>query len=212
EIPTALNAHSILADPSNRFVFVPHTGPNAIYQFRFDVATGRLIPGDPPRVEPEPSRGPRHAKFHPALPVAYVINESGSTVTAYRFDAQAGTLTPFQELPTLPPDYTANNSTADLHLTPDGRFLYGSNRGHNSIAAYRVDPTTGDLELIDCFETEATPRSFAIDRTGRFLYAAGQGSGRVAAYRIDPDTGELLRFATYDVGPQPTWIELLAVE
>jgi 6-phosphogluconolactonase len=211
EVPTAPNAHAILPDRSNGFVFVPHTGPNAIYQFRFDEETGRLTPNQPPTVQPPEGRGPRHARFHPDLPVVYVINETASTVTAYRFDPATGTLAEFQEMPTLPADHTGDNSTADLHLTPDGAVLYGSNRGHDSLVAYRIDRATGRLYLVDWFETERTPRSFAIDPGGRFLYVAGQGSGNVAGYRIDRQTGRLARFATFAVGDDPTWIEIVTL-
>lgn len=213
EFDTAVNAHSIMTDPSNRFVFVPHTGPNAIYQFRFDAQTGRLEPNNPPIVSPPDGTAPRHHRYHPRLDVVYFINEAHSSVSAFRFDPGSGTLTQIQNISTLPADrQQGGNSTADLHLTPDGRFLYGSNRGHNSIAAYSVDQTSGQLTLIDWFETEQTPRSFALDTTGQFLYVAGQGSGNVAAYRIDPATGRLARFATYEAGPAPTWIEVIALD
>lgn len=212
EIRTGANAHSIMTDPSNRFALVPHTGANAIEQFRFDAETGRLSPNTPPRVEAGVGRGPRHHRYHPTLPIVYAINETGSSITAYRFDPEAGTLAELQEVPTLPGGYTETNSTADLHLTPDGSYLYGSNRGHDSLVAYRVDPSSGLLEVIGWFDTEQIPRSFAIDRRGRHLYVAGQGSGNVAGYRIDPASGRLTRFATYEVGEAPTWIELLALE
>jgi 6-phosphogluconolactonase len=117
-----------------------------------------------------------------------------------------------QTISTVPAGYTGDGSTADLHLTPDGRFLYGSNRGNNTLAAFSVDPGTGTLVLIDFFATEATPRSFAIDPTGNFLYAAGQASGRVAAHRIDRASGRLTRIATYSVGPAPAWVEVIAVD
>jgi 6-phosphogluconolactonase len=212
EIVTALNAHSIMPDPSNRFVLVPHTGPNAIYRFAFDAETGTLTAADPALVHPPAGREPRHHRYHPLLPIVYVINEAGSSITVYRFDPDRGTLDEIQDVPTIPGDYSGANSTADLHTTPDGRFLYGSNRGHDSLAAYRVDPATGRLDFIDWFETEPTPRSFAIDPGGRFLYAAGQGSGNVAAYEIHPDSGGLTRFATFSVGPAPTWIELVELD
>jgi 6-phosphogluconolactonase len=212
EVYTALNAHAILADPTNQYVFVPHTEPNAIYNFLFDAETGRLSPNVPPVVRPPDGRGPRHARFHPVLPVAYFTNELSSTVSAYRFEATRGALTEFQEMPALPADFSDDNTTADLHLTPDGRFLYASNRGHDSIVGYRVDPETGRLDFIDWFEAEPRPRSFAIDLTGRFLYVAGQDSGNVASYRIDPSTGRLARIATYEVGSAPTWIEVVAID
>ncbi|MDH3584336.1 MAG: lactonase family protein [Phycisphaerae bacterium] len=208
-VPTAEKAHSVLLHPDNRFAFVPHTGPNQIFQFTFDASKGRLSPAAPAVVTAPEGAGPRHYCYHPVLDVVYFVNELGSSVTAYGLDADAGTLTALQTLPTLPDNFTERNSCADVHITPDGRYLYASNRGHNSLAAYAVDGDTGRLTFIDRFETEAIPREFAIDTTGRFLYAAGQKSGRLAAYRIDPATGRLNRFATYDVGRGPAWVTVI---
>jgi 6-phosphogluconolactonase len=212
EVMTGRLPHSVLPDPSNRFLFVPHTQANAVYQLRFDAETGTLERNTPAVVTPPDGMWPRHLRFHPQLDVAYVINESHSSITAYHFDPEKGTLREFQNISTLPNDYEGRNTTADLHLTPDGSFLYGSNRGHDSIVAFLVDRSTGHLALVDWFETEARPRSFALDKTGRFLYVAGRGSNRVAAYAIDRETARLTRFATYEVGPEPTWIEVLALD
>ena len=210
-VTTDRNAHAIYTDASNRFAFVPHTGPSAIYQFQFDDQAGRLTPNDPPIVIASNRAGPRHYHYHPALNVVYFINELDSTITAYHFDPQRGTLAEFQNVSTLPADFTAKNTCAQLHMTPDGRFLYGSNRGHDSIAAFAVDPATGALSPIGRFATEKRPRGFSLDATGRWLFAAGQDTGRLAVYRIDPQTGALTRTATYDIGPDPTWVQLVTL-
>jgi len=210
-IDTDRNAHAILTDRSNRFAFVPHTGPSAIYQFRFDENTGKLSPNEPPvLIEPD-GAGPRHVRFHPGKNILYGINELNSTITAYHFNPSSGTLRSFQNIDTLPDDFEGRNTCAEIHLSPDGRFLYGSNRGHNSLAAYAVDPETGRLTFIDRFETEAIPRGFDIDETGRYLYAAGQDSDRLAAYAIDPKTGRLTRIGTYDIGARSQWVQVVPV-
>jgi 6-phosphogluconolactonase (cycloisomerase 2 family) len=202
---TAEKAHCIRLDRLNWHAFVPHTGPERIYQFNFDRQTGELTPNDQPFVETPAGSGPRHLWFHPKLDVAYVDNEQGSSVTVYDFDFNAGTLRPRDTLSTHPDDFTGNNTNADLEVTPDGRFLYVSNRGHDSIAAFSVSTDDGALAFLGTFPTEQTPRSFNIDPTGRYLYAAGQKSNRLAAYHIRPD-GKLLQFAGYETGTSPAWV------
>jgi 6-phosphogluconolactonase len=203
---TEKNAHAMRSDPSNRFAYVPCRTGETIHQFRFDETSGRFSPNEPDRITTPASTGPRHLAFHPRLAVAYVVNEFGNSVTACHLDGTRGTLTPFQTLSTLPPNFTARSSGADVHLTPDGRFLYASNRGHESIAGYSVDQKSGELTGIGHFPTEKTPRSFAIDKDGRFLFAGGQGSGNIAAYRINPADGTLTQFAVYKAGRSPAWI------
>ncbi len=205
-ISTGQNAHAIQTDPSNRYLFIScRTGEN-IHQFKFNPATGQLTPNTPDRVTTKPKTGPRHFIFHTGLNAVYVVNEFNSTVTAYRLNPPTGTLSPFQNLSTLPREYTEANATADIHLTPDNRFLYASNRGHDSIAGFSVDPVTGALASVGQFAAEKTPRGFDIDPTGRFLYAGGQGSGKLAAYQIDSGTGQLTRIGTYGVGNNPVWV------
>jgi len=150
--------------------------------------------------------GPRHLAFHQSLNIVYFANEFGSSVTAYRLNQAVGSLSKFQTLSSLPADFAGTNTGADIHLTPDGRFLYVSNRGHESIAAFSVDTITGALTSLGQFVTEKTPRSFAVDPSGKFLYAGGQGSGKIAAYRINRQSGQLAHFATYDAGKNPVWI------
>lgn len=207
-IDTAKNAHAIVPDRTNRFVFVPHTGPNAIFQFKFDVRTGRLSANAPARLETPKGTEPRHLAFHPSKPIAYIDNERGSSVTACALE-ETGTLRPLQTVSTLPKDFRGENSCAEVKVHPTGRWVYVSNRGHDSIAGFALDGD-GKLTARGQTATEKTPRSFEIDPSGNYLFAAGEGSGKVAGYRIDPRTGALTRLATYEVGKMP-WC-VLAVE
>ena len=205
-IPTDEKAHAILTDRSNRFAFVPHTGPNAIYHFTFDPRTGNLTPHErQPILQTPDNSGPRHLWFHPTKSVAYVSDEQGSSVSVYNMDSKSGMLNPIQTLSSLPAGYRERNSTADIEVDPSGRFVYIANRGHDSLAAYRVEGS-GELALIGHAATEQTPRSFNIEPSGRFLIAAGQGSGKLAVFAIDSDKGTLSRRATYVAGKQPWWV------
>ncbi len=211
-LSTAGHAHCILLDRSNRFVFVPHTLPaNAIHQFRFDQSSGALTPGAVPKVTPEKPSGPRHILFHPEKPVVYTSDEDGSTASAYRFDPDAGSLAAFQTLSTLPEGYRGENNCAQIHIAPSGRFLYVSNRGHDSIACFSIDDATGALTAIGHQPTEEKPRAFNVDPTGNFLFAAGLETGRLAAYRIAPGSGRLSPLETYAVGEGPMWVHFLSL-
>src|SRR5438445_1179748 len=205
-LATAMGAHAIQTDPSNQFAFVPHiarfndnvleplresTGPNAIWQLKFDAQTGRLTPNTPLRVEPATRLGPRHYCFHPTLPVVYFSNEQACSVTAYRLAPATGTLTAMQTLTTLPEGFTARNTCSQIHLTASGQFLYVGNRGHNSLAGFAVDAATGQLRALGHVATEAVPSAFGLDPTGQFVFAAGTASGRLASYRINGETGAL---------------------
>lgn len=201
---TAEKAHCIRMDHMNWYVYVPHTGPERIYQFAFNHQSGQLTPLDPPFIETPEGYGPRHIWFHPRLYRAWVDNEQGSSVTTYDLDIDEGILKPGDTVSTLPDDFTGNNSNADLEVTPDGRLLYVSNRGHDSIAGFAIDDE-GTLTPLGTFPTEKTPRSFNIDPAGRHLYAAGQASHRLAAYHI-LDSGQLLHFETHDTGKSPAWV------
>lgn len=209
--PTAEHAHCIQTDRSNRFAFVPHTlAPNVIFQFRFDEKTGALSPNTPPTVSGEAGAGPRHYVFHPMQDWVYVSNENGSSVTAYRFDPDRGTLSAFQTLSTLPAAWEGKNTCAQIHVHPSGRYLYVSNRGHDSIACFAVDEDTGELTELGQRSTEPVPRVFGLDPGGKFLYVAGQASGRLAAYRIDPETGLLDPHQVYAAGERPMWVKVLS--
>jgi 6-phosphogluconolactonase len=213
---TAPGAHAILTDPSNRFAFVPHIarqqdnvleppknipGPNFIAQFRFDAATGRLSPNG--KLEPNKPIGPRHYCFHPTLDIVYFSDEQGCSVTAYRVDRAAGTLSVVETTPSLPAGVTVRNTCSQIYLTPSARFLYVGNRGHNSIAGFAVDPATGRLTPAGHAPTEAVPTAFGLDSTGTFLFAAGTASGRLASYWIDGETGALAPLDIYTVGKRP---------
>jgi len=208
-VETAPKAHAIVPDPSNRFVFVPHTGPNKIFQFAFNQKHGRLTPNSVPTVTTPVEDEPRHIAFHPELDFAYVDNEKGNSVTTFEFDPVKGTLKAVQTLSTVPEGFTEQSHCADIEITPSGKFVYASNRGHDSIAGFAIDAKTGLMTSIGQFATEKTPRSFNVDPSGKFLYSGGQGNGKLAAYRIDQETGRLERFATYDVGPGIGWVQVV---
>jgi 6-phosphogluconolactonase len=208
-LETATGAHAMQTDPSNKFAFVPHiagNGPNAIFQFRFDENTGHLTPNSPPRVEPKEHLGPRHFCFHPSQDILYFSNEQGCSVTGYRLDTGTGTLSAFQTITTLPAGYTERNTCSQIQIAASGKFLYAPNRGHNSIAGFSVDPSTGRLTAIGHVSTEPVPAAFSLDPEGKFLFAAGNQSGRLAAYRINGETGDLTPLETYAVGRRPMWV------
>jgi 6-phosphogluconolactonase (cycloisomerase 2 family) len=208
-LATADKAHAIVPAPSNRFVFVPHTGPDAIFQFLFDASKGRLTANSPAKLTTPKGTGPRHLLFHPSRPLAYVANEQGSSVTAYALDPKGGTLRPLQTVSTLPGGFRRTNACAEIRVHPSGKFLYVSNRGHDSIAAFTLDDD-GKVSVIGQEPTEKTPRSFDLDPSGKFLFAAGESSGKLAVYAIDSNSGRLKKRETYEVGKRP-WC-VLAVD
>ncbi|MBX6320424.1 MAG: lactonase family protein [Rhodospirillaceae bacterium] len=186
------HAHCIHASPDNRFVFVADLGIDRLVCYRFDGASGELASAGQPTLALKPGSGPRHFVFHPGGRLAYLINELSSTIAALRYDPQHGAFALIEEVPALPPDHAGESHCADIQITPDGRFLYGSNRGHDSIVIHAVDPDSGRLTLVGHQPTLGrTPRSFAIDPSGRFLLAANQNSDSVVVFRIDPATGAL---------------------
>jgi 6-phosphogluconolactonase len=201
--------HLIITDPANRFVFVPCKGGPFVAQLRLDAATGRLSPNNPERVASAPGSGPRHMDFHPNRKFAYVINELDLTMSAYAYDSDAGLLRELQTLPTLPKGAaTTDNSAADVHVHPSGNFLYGSNRGHNSIVIYRLDPSTGRMTLLG-HETRAIkrPRNFHIDPSGSLMLVANQDDASVTVFRIDQNRGTLDQLgAPVPVGANPSFV------
>jgi 6-phosphogluconolactonase len=184
------HAHSVNLSADNRFAFVADLGLDKILIYRFDAAAGRLTPNDPPFVASSPGAGPRHFAFHPNGRWAYVIEEISSTITALGYSPERGTLRPLQTVSTLPEGFSGSNTTAEVQVHPSGKFVYGSNRGHDSIAAFAVDLESGKLRPIGHASTRGkTPRNFAIDPTGTWLLAANQDTDNVAVLRIDPKTG-----------------------
>ena len=204
---TAPHAHCIQTDPGNRFVYVPHTVPsNRILQFAFDEVGGTLSPLAAPQAKVEDGAGPRHYCFHPTRDMVCVSNEQGSSVTAYALDPTTGDLSSVQTLSMLPTGYEGRNAPAQIHIHPSGRFLYASNRGHDSIACFALDEGTGQMRSLGQQPTEPSPRAFNLDPSGTYLYAAGQGSGRLAGYRIDEREGTLTPTETISVGENPMWV------
>ena len=203
-VTTAEHAHALQTDPSNRFAYVPHVMPaNHIAQFEFDAANGVLTPNRAAgQITPEGPVGPRHFVFHPHQNIVYADNEQGGSVTAYDLDPVTGALSALQTVSTLPPDYSDDNLCAQIHIHPTGRFLYVSNRGHDSIACFAIE-ATGRLQPRGHRLTEKTPRAFNLDPVGNFLYVAGLDSGRLAAYHIDPAQGTLHPRDVYGVGARP---------
>jgi 6-phosphogluconolactonase len=188
----APHAHSINLDVANRFAFVADLGLDQVFVYRFDADKGSLVKNDPPSVTLTPKSGPRHFAFHPSGRHAYVINELANTITAMKYDADHGTLKPVQTISTLPEGYKKPTWTAEVQVHPSGKFLYGSNRGHNSIAIFTINDKSGELTPAGHQASGIkTPRNFGIDPTGKFLLVANQDGDSILVFRIDPKTGAL---------------------
>jgi len=203
------NAHSIRADAANRYVLAPTLGNDLVNQFKFDAATGMLAPNTPPSVHVKEKAGPRHFVFHPNSRFVYVIGELDASVYAFDYDASTGQLKEKQTVSALPPDFQGKPSAADLHITPDGRFLYGSERTSSTLAGFQVDPTHGTLSPIGSVPTEKQPRGFNIDAFGRYLLAVGQLSHGLSSYTIDAASGKLTKLKEYPMGKNPNWVEIV---
>jgi len=204
------HAHSVVVDPSNRYVYAADLGIDKIMIYKFDVERGKLKPNDQPWVRTQPGAGPRHFTFHPNERFAYVINELDSTIIAFSYDRESGRLKPVQTVSTLPDGYEGANYPADIHVDPSGMFLYGSNRGHDSIAIYRIDGETGRLSLIGHESTRGrSPRNFAIDPSGDFLLVANQDTDNIVGFRIDRETGMLEPTGEETKVPAPVCIKFL---
>lgn len=190
---SAPHAHSINVDPANRFAFAADLGLDKILIYKLDPATAKLTPHDPPFAATPAGGGPRHFAFHPSAKFAYVCNEMQSSVTAFSYDADKGTLTALHTLSTLPEDYTKpGNSTAEVQVHPSGKYVYVSNRGHDSLAIFSIDEKTGKLTAVGHQPIGGkTPRNFGIDPSGKYILACGQGSASVHVHKIDPATGKL---------------------
>lgn len=189
---TAPHAHGIYTDAEDKFVYVPDLGIDKVMIYKFDVDKGTLTPNTPPHASVSPGGGARHMAFHPTGGFAYVNNEMTSQVEVFKHDAATGSLEPLQIIPTLPVDFTGNNSTAEIFVHPNGRAVYVSNRGHDSIAVFAVDGASGKLKLLDHTPSGGkTPRNFAIDPTGKWLITSNQGSDDLFVFSIDPATGKL---------------------
>jgi 6-phosphogluconolactonase len=184
--------HDVVFDPSGRFVLVPDKGLDRVFVFRFDAVNGRLSAADPDSIKTRPGAGPRHLAFHPKLPVVWVLDELDSTVTTYRWDAERGTLTPTQVITTLPTDFTGYSTTAEIAVSPDARFVYCSNRGHDSVAVYAANAADGSLSSIGWQPTQGrVPRFIGLDPAGRFLHAANEQGDTIVTFRVNAASGML---------------------
>jgi 6-phosphogluconolactonase len=186
------HAHSIDLSPDNRFAFVDDLGLDELLVYKFDAAKGSLAPNDPPFAKVDAGAGPRHFTLRPDGKFAYVITEMGRSVTVFSNDAASGRLERLQTLTTLPKDFTGRNDDAEIEVSPSGKFLYASNRGHESIAVFAIDSAKGTLTTVEIASTRGKePRSFEIDPTGKLLFAANQKSDNIVIFKIDAKTGKL---------------------
>jgi 6-phosphogluconolactonase len=184
------HAHGLAFDASGKRVFAADLGVDRVFVYDFGADSGTLGPAPAPFVAVEPGAGPRHVALHPSGAYLYVVNELSSTVTVLRYDASSGALEPVQTVTTLPADFDGRSATAEIALSPDGRFLYVSNRGHDSLAFYAVEADSGRLTPLGHVPTGGrTPRHFALDSTGEWLLVANQGSDNVVVFRRDATSG-----------------------
>ncbi len=189
----AAHAHWIETTADNRFVIVADLGLDKLMVYRFEPKISfSLTPSDPPFTAIEPGSGPRHVAFRPDNKFAYVISELASTVTVLSYDSTKGVLTPVQTISTLPKDFSGHNDAAEIHVHPNGKFLYASNRGADSIVVYSIDQKSGRLSLVEDVPTQGkTPRNFEIDPSGSRLLVANQESGNIVVFNLDTKTGRL---------------------
>ena len=232
-IPTARNAHAIITDRTNRYVFVPHLGTDQIFQFRLDAQTGKLTANTPPIVQLKAGTGPRHIVMSPDNRFAFLLNELTATVTTLSLDASTGLLTEVSSTSALPPDTklvpgaprgavgapgqtprdVSNDIWAsDVHVTPDGKFLYAAERTSSSIGAFSVDGATGRLTYLSSTPTEKQPRGFRIDPRGRYLVVSGEKSDTISVYAIDRASGALKLLQKYPTGKGSNWVEIVSFD
>jgi 6-phosphogluconolactonase len=232
-IPTARNAHAIITDRTNRWVFVPHLGTDQIFQFRLDAKAGKLTANTPPIVQLKAMTGPRHIVMSPDNKFAFLLNELVATVTTLSLDATTGLLTEVSSASALPADTTLGPGAprgavgapgqaprdtsndiwaSDLHVTPDGKFLYAAERTSSSIGALRVDTATGKLTYLSSTPTEKQPRGFRIDPRGRFMVVSGEKSDTLSVYEIDRASGALKLLQKYPTGKGSNWVEIVAFD
>lgn len=210
----APHAHSINLDPANRFAFCADLGLDQVLVYHFDAVKGLLTPNDPPFASVAPGSGPRHFAFHPSGKFAYVINEMKLTVTAFAYDPRKGVLKELQTISTVPAGIKTDGfSTAEVQVHPSGKFLYGSNRGHDSIAMFSIDQATGKLTSLGQQPTGGkTPRNFGIDPSGAYLLAENQDSGTIVVFHIDPKTGKLSPAGHQIEVPMPVCAKFMTVD
>jgi 6-phosphogluconolactonase len=206
------HAHSIIVGPSNRYAFAADLGLDKIMIYKFDSTEGKLEPNDEPWAKIKAGAGPRHFTFHPSGRYAYLINELDNTLVAFSYDETRGTLKELQTAPALPEDFAGTSYCADVHVAPSGKFVYGSNRGHDSIVIYEIAEASGELTYVDHEPTHGKiPRNFAIDPTGTFLLAANQDSDSIVTFSIDQQTGRLTPTGHVTEVPTPVCLKIIPV-
>ena len=208
-VPNQPHAHAILVDAQNRYVLAPTLGNDCVSQFTFDASTGLLAPNTPPSVRLQAKSGPRHLVFHPNGRIVYVLGERDGSMTVLDYEASTGQLREKQRVSALPPGFQGSPLAADLHLTPNGRFLYGSERTSSTLTGFTVDVTDGTLSLIGSIPTETQPRGFNIDPAGHYVLVVGQLSHALSSYQIDAETGLLTKLTDYPMGKNPNWVEVV---
>jgi 6-phosphogluconolactonase len=232
-IPTARNAHAIRLDNTNKYAFVPHLGTDQIFQFVFDAKSGKLSANTPPIVQTKQGTGPRHLVVSKDNKFVYLLNELTAQVTALALDPKTGTLKEGDAVSALPPDTklgpggprgavgasgqaprnTDNDIWAsDLHLTPDGKFLYAAERTSSSLGGFKVDAATGKLTYVGSTPTEKQPRGFAIDPSGKYVVVSGEKSDTISSYAIDRESGALKAIGKYPSGKGANWVEIVSFD
>ncbi len=204
------HAHAVTLDESNRYAFIPDLGIDRVMVYKFDSVRGKLGSDAILQVPVKPGAGPRHIVFHPTGEWAFLINELDSTIVSFLNEGDSGKLTEIQTVSTLPSDFKGESTCADIHISPSGMFVYGSNRGHDSIVIYKIAPHSGMLSYVGHESTRGnTPRNFAIDPSGTFLLVANQDSDTIVTFRIDPLTGKLQSTGQVTHVPTPVCIKMI---
>jgi len=206
-LDTKPKAHCVVIDAGNKNVYVPVLGGDIVMELKFNPATGTVSPNGPGEVATKAGAGPRHLTFHPTGRFAYLITETTATIGTYAVDPASGLLKELQFIDTN--EYKEQPAASDIHVTPDGKFLYGAERKTSMLIGYKIDPDKGTLTQIGRFPTEKTPRGFAIDPRGKFLLSVGMDSAGMTVYAIDHASGELKPIGHYPLGTHPNWIEIV---
>ena len=211
-VPTEPSAHAIIVDSANNYVFHTSLGGDRVYQQTFDAKNGRLTPNEPPWIGTNAKAGPRHLAISPDNRFVYVITELDATIYVFPYDASKGTMRKHaQVISAMPNGSGAKPWGAEIRVTPDGKYLYASERTTSTLSAFGIDPVRGTLTPIGSFPTETQPRAFAIDPTGRFLFVVGELSHRLTTYAIDPKSGQLAKLNDLPAGKKPNWVEIVTL-
>jgi 6-phosphogluconolactonase len=205
--------HAIVLGPSSPYAFAVDLGIDRVINYKFDPTHGKLLKNKIPFTKTAPGSGPRHLTFHPNGKFAFLILELNSSMTSLHYNSEKGAFSEIQTISTLPDGFDKKNKSADVHVAPSGRFLYGSNRGHDSVVIYKIDQTTGKLTMVGFEPTQGrTPRNFAIDPTGRFLLVANQNSNNIVSFSIDQTSGKLKPTGNITILPNPVCLKFMSAE